>query len=1007
MKSETLLRQAVRGALALGAAGSLAGAGIAMAQTATPASGTAGQATQLSKITVVGSRIPRTSIATSQPVIVINRQQIDATGFTTVGQLLQNLTSSGASLNVNFNNGGNGAQTINIHNLGSSRTLVLVNGHRWPSALAGYVDLTTIPTSVVQRVEVLLDGASAIYGSDAIAGVINIITVKNYNGAEAHAYFGLYDAHADGGGWDGKTSRYSFTVGTSGDRSSVLLSAGYYKSDPVWAGQRTISHDPLIGFGDTLGSSGTPGGRFLVVNWATGNPYSNIPGCGPTGYFGYPGCNIAGPITGANANSHPWSNADRYNYAPANYYVTPQERWYTYSQGHYDLTDNITFDFTSMYQRRNSAQILAPNPWFLGLFGGTQANGLYMGISKANPYNPFGADLVPYYSSSPGYASWCSIYGSGGNGTCTANAPSLTLLGRRPLEAGNRVFSQNQNTFYFNGGFTGYFQLFGNQWNWDTHYSYSQMLSTWITHGLANTLNMQEALGPNCASTPGCVPLNLFGGDINGQGTITPAMLKWIMFTAHQVTKQVMRDYTANLAGNFFNSWYAGPWGAAAGYEYLENGGFNQPDALVSEGNTVGNVTQPTSGRESSNAEYFELNIPLAQNLPFAKQLSMDIANRWSQFKWTGQTGTFSSPVSSRAHASTGRFGLKWQPIQQLLIRGTWSEGFRVPSVRELFLGQSDSYPSLSDPCVANPSLSNCPANPTQPNSQIRITVGGNPHMTPEKAISRQLGFVWSPTFTPGLDISVDYYKVEVTNAVGTIGAQTIINGCYISNLSNYCALITRSGGAITNVLNTNINTGSLQVNGWDINLHYLLPMTSFGQFGVNLTADFLKTYKSCNVVSTTSGLQGQCVEYAGSSFSFSPIPKHRYNLGLDWNYGNWSAAWNIYLIGKTYEVCSNSTAVTIAGSPLTAGWCSDPTAVAVTVPPSTTPTGLNEIGTTIYHDVQGSYTVAAWNTTFTMGIQNLFDKQPPISMTAFANSTLPIYRVPGRFFYARVGIRF
>ena len=995
MTSDTLLRQAVRGALALGAAGSLAGAGMALAQTPAPAGGTAAQATQLSKIIVVGSRIPRTSIATSQPVITINRRQIEATGFTTVGRLLQNLTSAGASMNVNVNYGGNGTQTINLHDLGSSRTLVLVNGHRWPAALGGYVDLTTIPTSAVQRVEVLLDGASAVYGSDAISGVINIITVKNYTGAEVNAYFGLYDAHGDGGGWDGKTQRYSFTVGTANARSAVLLSAGYYKSNPVWAGQRTISYYPLIGFGNTLGNSATPGGRFAILDFSFANGgFSFIPGCGPSGYVGYPGCNIAGPVVGPNADSHPFTNADRYNFGPANYFKTPQERWYTYTQGHYDLTNNITFDFTTMYQRRNSAQIRAPNPWYFGLFGGQRANGLNIGVSKVNPYNPFGADLVPYYPwSTAGWNAWCTTYGSN-NGACTANAASLTLIGRRPLEAGHLVFSQNQNTFYGNSGFTGYFQLFGNQWTWDTHYGYSQVLNTTITQGLANTSHIQEALGPNCGAIPGCVPLNLFGGDINGQGTITPAMLKWVMFTAHAVTKQVMRNYTGNLAGNFFNGWYAGPWGVAAGYEYLEFNGFDQPDALVSEGNTVGAVTQPTAGRKNTNAQYAELNVPLAQDLPFAKSVSVDIANRWSQFKWAGSTGPFQPGVSDRAHAVTGRVGIKWQPVHSLLLRGTWSQGFRVPSISELFFGQSISYPNLVDPCVANSALPNCPPRAFQ-SSQIRTTVGGNPYLQPEKAISRQLGFVWSPDFVPGLDVSADYYKVEVTNAVGTIGGQTILNGCYLSNLSNYCALITRSGGAITNILNTNVNTGSLQVNGWDVNLRYLLPATSFGRFRVNLMANFLKMFKRCNVQSTTSGLRGACAEYAGSATQFTPLPKQRYNLGVDWSYGNWSAAWNVYLIGRTYEVCSNSIAVTIGHSPLTAGWCSNPAQ------------DLNEIGTTIYHDVQVAYTEPAWNTTFTFGIQNLLDKEPPIAVTGFANSTLPIYRIPGRFVYARVGVKF
>lgn len=964
----------------MGATSSAAGVGVAMAKPANDAAD-AHSVTQLSKIMVVGSRIPRTSIATSQPVITISRQQIEATGFTTVGQLLQNLTSAGASLNVNYNNGGNGAETIDLHDLGSQRTLVLVNGHRWPTSLAGYVDLTTIPTSIVQRVEVLLDGASAIYGSDAISGVINIITTQNFNGAEVNAYYGLYDAHADGGGWDGKTQRYSFTIGTSGDKGAVLFSAGYYQTDPVWAGDRTISKEPLIGFGNRHGSSGTPAGRFVIRGSSLGSfPCSAVE------------CNLAGPLVGPNANAHPFTVADLYNYAPSNYYVTPQERWYTYTQGHYDLTDNVTFNFTTMYQRRNSVQVLAPNPWFLGLFSAQTADGLKIGVSASNPYNPFGVDLVPYLPGSANYGVWCKSYGSD-NGACTPNSDTLLLLGRRPLEAGNRVFSENQSTFYFGGGFTGYFQLFGNQWSWQTHYGYSQLMNTEIQKGFANTLRIQEALGPSCSSIPGCVPLNLFGGDVNGQGTITTPMLKWIMFTAHDVTKQVMRNYTADVAGNFFNGWYAGPWGVAAGYEYLEFDGFNQPDALVSEGNTVGNVTQPTAGRENSNAQYVEVNIPLAENLPFAKRISVDVANRWSQFKWDGSSGS-QSGVNSQAHATTGRIGVKWQPIEQLLIRGTWSQGFRVPSIQELFFGQSDSYPPVTNPCVANPSLPNCPANPVQPNSQIRTTVGGNPYLTPEHAVSRQVGFVWSPSFISGMNVSADYYKVEVVNAVGTIGAQTILNGCYLSDLQNYCSLITNSGGAISNIINTNINTGSLQVNGWDVNFDYQLPPTPVGQFNISMTANFLKMYKVCSVNTTSSGLQGECVEEAGSSYQRGTFPKQRYSIGVNWNYGNWAAAWDTYVIGRAYEICSNSGAYALSGHK-DGPWCSNPSQ------------NLNEIGTTVYNDIQGSYTVPAWNTTFTVGIQNLFDKQPPIAMTAFANSTLPIYRVPGRFFYARVGVRF
>ncbi|MGH8127653.1 MAG: TonB-dependent receptor plug domain-containing protein, partial [Gammaproteobacteria bacterium] len=363
MSTEALLRQAVRGALAVGAAGSMVGAGVALAQTAPPA-GTSSGTTKLSNIVVTGSHIPQTAIANAQPVINISRQQIETSGYTTVGNLLQGLSAAGPALNQTYNNGGSGQTFFDLHNLGSSRVLILVNGQRWLPTLGGSVDISTIPTAIVDHIEVLMDGASAIYGSEAMAGVINIVTVKNFNGAEADAYLGMYDGSSDGGGWDGKTQNYSFTVGTSGDRSAVLLSAGYRNNNQVWAGQRTISKEPYVGTGNAFGSSGTPNGRFVFYD--TTNHNSN-PACNNAPYpngaaFGYPGCDFTGPINSTNPfQSAPFTHG--FNYAPQNYLYTPQESWYTYTQGHYDLTDNITFNFTADYDRRNSSQLLAPNPW--------------------------------------------------------------------------------------------------------------------------------------------------------------------------------------------------------------------------------------------------------------------------------------------------------------------------------------------------------------------------------------------------------------------------------------------------------------------------------------------------------------------------------------------------------------------------------------------------------------------------------------------------------------------
>ncbi|MGH8161874.1 MAG: TonB-dependent receptor plug domain-containing protein [Gammaproteobacteria bacterium] len=1031
MTTETLLHQAVRGALAVGAAGGLVGAGAALAQTAAPAAGTA---TNLSKIIVTGSHIPQTAIATAQPVVTISRQQIQDTGFTSVGQILQSITSAGSALNENFNNGGTGAEFVNLHDLGPKRVLVLVNGQRWVSQLNGAVDLTSIPASVIQRVDVLLDGASAVYGSDAIAGVINIITIKNFNGAEADAYLGMYDGSSDGGGWDGKTQQYSFTVGTSGDRSAVLLSAGYYKQNSVWAGQRTISKEPYFGCGQLCGSSNGSVGRY----WMALSPAPNIPGCSAQAFgvldpdHPVPGCDLAGPVVSANgvtANPHPYTVADNYNYAPTGYLRTPSERWYLYSQGHYDLTQDITFQFTTTYNRRNSNQTLAQNPWALGAAGYT-ANGLPIGVSANNPYNPFGVDLVPTLGQSPSVTdAWCSKFGSGGGANgCTANTGKLFLLGWRPLAAPLRVFSQNVTTFYFNGGFRGYWQMFGNQWTWNANYIYGNKSNTTITEGLASTAELQKHLGPNCTGTTptaSCVALNMFSGAA-GQ---TKAQIAPLLFTAHSVTSQTLRDYNAGIGGNFFNGWYAGPWGLALGYEYTEMDGFFSPDAFIAAGNTVGNPAKPTNGRENTNAQYAELTIPFAHDLPFAKEITLDLANRWSQFHWNGQGNVYNLQtrqvsvvnVDNRATASTGRATLKWRPVSQLLLRGAWSQGFRIPSISELFGGIVGNFPGLSDPCAPPPfgGHSGGPLPPgchgvahAQPSGQVQTVVGGNPYVQPEKSISRSVGFVYSPKWAPGLNFSADYFKVEVDGLIGSPGIQFYVNQCYLSsNPGDACKHLFLSGNVITRAVALNINGGSKTVEGIDGDFNYKLPVTPVGQFGVGLGFTFIKSDVYCDTSGNCTQGAGTAGKYTGggaaggaATGSFTAEPRHRYNLSLDWDYGPWSAAYRMFVIGGVWENCARGTGKNVNGQIVEV--CSNPE--KRNGPNDTgTPTGQNHLGTTVYSDIQASYTLSAWNTTFTLGVNNVFDKSPPIARTAFANSFYPMYRIPGRFWYGRVSVKF
>ena len=252
----TKLRDAIKFALAVGAT-AVVGTGAAFAQDA-PAPEQAPEATTLDRIQVTGSRISRVEIETSQPIFSLDREDIQAQGLTSVGDVIQNLTANGSTLNSTFNNGGNGETRVSLRNLGSNRTLVLVNGRRWVggTGLGGAVDLNTIPTAAVERIEVLKAGASSIYGSDAIAGVVNVILRTDFQGAEANAFYGQFDKG------DGARQGYDLTIGTTDERFSAMFGAGYVKEEPVMAGDREISATPYVRTGNLLGSTSTPNGRY-------------------------------------------------------------------------------------------------------------------------------------------------------------------------------------------------------------------------------------------------------------------------------------------------------------------------------------------------------------------------------------------------------------------------------------------------------------------------------------------------------------------------------------------------------------------------------------------------------------------------------------------------------------------------------------------------------------------------------------------------------------------------
>ncbi len=1010
------ISKAVRLALVAGAVSAVAAPSAFAADdstTTTTTTTTNNQRTaQLGKIEVTGTRIKRTDVETAQPVTILTASQLKATGLTSIGDILQTVSQSGAALNTTFNNGGDGRTNVDLRFLGANRVLVLVDGRRWIPGLGGPgqngVDLNEIPVSIIDHVEILQDGASAIYGSDAIAGVVNIITIKNYNGAEANAYTSIYDGE---GHHDGKVQEYDFTLGSSGDKSAVVMNVGYVNQHEIWAGARSISKEPIRDGGAASGSSASANGRFVftgIGNTAGKKIGSATCAAVNPANHSYGTCDLAltTPVNGRPATSdfHQFSSADAFNFAPANYFVTPNERTSFYTQGHYDLADNLTFNAELVFNKRNSNQSLASSPIFLGL-GQSTTNGQGIGVGATNKFNPFGVDLVSNLSQ------FCPAVGPG----CPQANDLLFLIGRRPVEGGQRIFNQNVETFQFTGGFKGYFNIGGNEWDWDVNDTYADDYTTSITTGLFNTSRLAQALdSPGfapCSTVAGCVPFNIFGGE----GSITPQMLQYTQFEEHDVTEVQMRDYTGNINGSIADL-PAGPLGLAVGYEYLELIGFFHPDSTVSSGYTTVNVTQRTVGLTLTYAEYFEMDFPLVADAPGFKMLDLDVANRWSQFKWNGgipgSVGPNGSFVSHGADASTARAALKWQPTDSLLIRAAWSQGFRAPSVSELFLGNSDSFPAASDPCALKPGSwdgvpadlpKGCGGKPhTQPNAQIKSTIGGNAQLHPERALSKSIGFVYNPDFIPGFDFSLDYYKIELNQEITAIPPQTILNGCYVNSNTTDCNLITLSGKSITDILDTNTNIGGIKTDGFDLSTHYKFPSTSVGDFKLGLDITFLRDYlQTIPNAGSPSGFSS--TELGGNTTAFGGFPKQKANASLNWNYGDWSAAWTAQYIGSMFEACTTATLPATVGG---RNECSNPGPIS--------PNGKayryakNYLGKTIYHDVMASYHVDSLNTDFSVGIRNLFDKQPPTAITAFANSFLPaFYRVPGREFYGRISVKF
>lgn len=977
----TKLRDAIVYAIVAGAT-TVAGTGIALAQETEDQQGS----TQtLDRIEVLGSRIKRSEAESALPVLSLSRQELERTGLTQVADVLREISVAGPSLSLNTNNGNtSGNSSINLRNCGSNRTLVLVNGRRWASdnGLAGAVDLSSIPMAAVERIDVLKDGASALYGSDAICGVINIQTRNDFEGAQFNAYRGQYSQG------DGVREAYDFTVGGSSERFSGLLNLSYTKQDVVSAGDREISAVPLYGFPATVSTPGRaspvgPYGNFNVTGLGNIILDPSRPGCLPNEV-----CTAAGDFRSFNFLT------DGYNFAPDNHLVQPQKTYSVFGQVSYDLHERVRFSSEVFYTNRVGDAQLAAQPLSP------------MTISSASIYNPFGVDVV-------------------GAAFRPINFP--------------RVFGQEQDTWRFGAAVDGYFEIGERYFNWDVGYTYAENKQLQPKNGFYFSTRVAQATGPSFidstgvarCGTPtaiiaGCVPMNVMGGPAG----FTQEMYDYIAVNPKNLQKATQETMTANLTGDLF-SLPAGPLAFAFGLEHRKEFGSSEPDPLTAAGLVLGdNPFLPTRGSYSVDEAYLELQIPILSDLPLAQSLEVSLAARYSDYSSFGDT---TNPKAS----------LRWQLNDQMLVRGSWGEGFRAPSVSELYQGFATGRPAFQDVCSdTNPNFVNnaavrdacyasgVPVGFRSQLSQTFATTGGNPGLQPETSESKTLGFVYSPSWLTGFDTYVDWYNITIENSIGSLTAQTIINECYLQANAGSCALITRdtagavngNPGEIASIIAQNRNfIGGLETEGFDFGASYRFETANWGLFQLRLDNTYVSYFGDVGMPERGE-LNGDGRISSGNvvgtlpSGSSAGAPRHRLrsNLTTTWQYGDFTASATVEYRSRVRESCNNvyNTANALAAIDPSyldlVNLCSDPDRFIQDyqfVPGTTNVIGFNArrpanmLGGTTYTHVQGVW-AAPWNAKITLGVRNLFDKQPPFSSDAFANSFDAQYLVPGRFLY-------
>jgi len=932
------------------------------------------EAVQMEEVVVTGSRIKRKDLTTAAPVTMVNREQLQSSGKVSVGDYLQSMPEQGNAVNSQVNNGGANANTdgsvrINLRNLDTKRTLVLVNGRRFVSGGLGAdssVDLNAIPNAAVERVEVLKDGASAVYGSDAISGVVNLITRKSLDGTEVTATGG------SSGQGDAQNATVEVATGKRSADSGFIFSLGYSQSWDSWLRNRAWSKYPLTydyatGQANFFGSYAVPQGDMSLptdgAGGATADCLANPLCSGLVGAYPTWANEVFIRDPSATLGWRPITDPDTYNYAAENYLTTPNRRVQAYAAGDTRLWSGAQGFYELSWVQRVSRQNAAPMPLYPSDYG--------ISVSRDSLYNPFGTDLP--------------------------------FVGRRLVEFGRREYSQDLNTFRVVTGVQGGLSdeagpLAG--FGWDASLNYGRTSGSFESAGAIRNSRVADAVGPSmldgdgnpvCVRTagdlsttiPGCVPLDLFGGP----GSIQPSQIDGLGYTGTSRAYDAMVAVQANLSGELGTLRGDRPVGLAVGYEYRDERGAQIADPIAAAGDSADANFKSTEGGYQVNEAYLELSIPILSGLPGVQDLEIDLAGRYVHYD------TFGGNFSYKA-------GLRYMPVRDVTLRGTVSTAFRAPSIQELYLGNSQGFPSASDPCAdlsgATPAFRDqCVATGVpvtgsgDQRNQIISILGGNPTLEPETANIFTAGVVLEPRVVPNFTATVDYYNIFVNRSIGTKGVPSTLAACYPTDGSapdaEACDLIRRdANGRILDVVDTSQNLGWDHTAGLDVALRYLVP-SGLGRFGFSLDGTWLSFFDR-------KLADGTVVHGAGNADLAMSLPRVKANLGATWALAAWGAGVRARYVGS-FEECAASDGTSAGGLCYASG-----------------DLGSRNVGDNVTVDAHLTWTHAGstGTTSVLLGMNNVLDQKPPYVYSALlANSDPTLYDYVGRYYYTRLQYAF